>query len=379
MRFYLHTRLTALSMDRYVRPMLGTLRYIMALLVAVAHLWRGKIDPTAHYGVFCFFIISGYLITRILCETYTFSWSGRCRFALNRILRLYPAYAVVFLLSLALLYTASDEALNYSGGMLQMHSARWWEWLANIVIVGVTDLRVNGGDAVMVPRLVNNIWSVSVELWFYMLMALGISRTPRRSVAWLLCGLGYMVYGFYQHYSFYDFYLPVPSGILPFAIGACIYHLLQRWHMPATLLKRWMGIAVILWVGNYLIATSGLYDPERAGLYLSLVPSAGLVIGFLHYRPHHFSATYQRIDIALGNLSYPLFLGHWAIAVVILWMMPLTSEQLGHGWLLALSWIPMHLLAWAIYAYVERPIEKLRARIRPLVTGALAQPPAHTA
>ena len=107
----------------------------MALLVAIAHLWRGQIDPAAHYGVFCFFIISGYLITRILCETYAFSASGLARFALNRFLRLYPAYAVVFLLSLGLLFFASAEALNYSGGMLQMNDANWQAWLYNIIIL----------------------------------------------------------------------------------------------------------------------------------------------------------------------------------------------------------------------------------------------------
>ncbi len=336
----------------------------MALLVAIAHLWRGQIDPAAHYGVFCFFIISGYLITRILCETYAFSASGLARFALNRFLRLYPAYAVVFMLSLGLLFFASAEALNYSGGMLQMNDANWQAWLYNIIIFGVAHLHVDGGDSVLAARLVNNIWSVSIELWFYLLMALGLSRTPKLSLLWFIAGIGYMVYGFYHHYSFYDFYLPVPAGILPFSIGACIYHLLKRWHLPSAMHHPWMIASTIVWIGVYGAGAHGFYDPERAGLYLSLIPSAALVIGCLHYLPARAAPWSQRIDKLLGNLSYPLFLVHWTVAVFILWVYPLAQPQLDAGWLLVLSLLPTHVLAWAIYRYVEKPIEVLRARVR---------------
>ena len=51
-------------------------------------------------AVFAFYTLSGYLITRVLNTRYGFNWRGTGAFALNRLLRLWPAYVALMALAL---------------------------------------------------------------------------------------------------------------------------------------------------------------------------------------------------------------------------------------------------------------------------------------
>ncbi len=58
-----------------MRKMLGTLRFVLALLVVLNHLWLPVANKIGAHAVLGFYVISGFLMTRILCETY-FGWAG---------------------------------------------------------------------------------------------------------------------------------------------------------------------------------------------------------------------------------------------------------------------------------------------------------------
>ncbi len=75
--------------------MFGIYRYCLAFCVAISHLWGGMIGGPAAYAVWGFYCLSGYLMTLILNEKYGFSPRGLAKFAVNRALRIYPAYYVV--------------------------------------------------------------------------------------------------------------------------------------------------------------------------------------------------------------------------------------------------------------------------------------------
>lgn len=68
---------------------MGTLRFVLAMCVVFFHL---TYPLTRHLGVLAvnfFYVVSGFLITFVLNESYRFQFGS---FAVNRYLRLFPAY-----------------------------------------------------------------------------------------------------------------------------------------------------------------------------------------------------------------------------------------------------------------------------------------------
>src|SRR3984893_19113587 len=78
-------------------------RYVLAAIVAQTHLWSWGTDWTGQIAVFVFYTLSGYLMTRVLNERYGFTLRGTAAFALNRVLRLWPAYLAIMTLALVAL------------------------------------------------------------------------------------------------------------------------------------------------------------------------------------------------------------------------------------------------------------------------------------
>ena len=59
------------------------------------------------YAVFCFYMMSGYLMSKIINEVYI-DKSGPFRYMANRLLRIYPLYLTVLLLTIAVIPFISD-------------------------------------------------------------------------------------------------------------------------------------------------------------------------------------------------------------------------------------------------------------------------------
>jgi len=78
---------------------MGTLRLLLALSVAYGHLAVPLRFPTSDIAVQSFFVISGFYMALVLNEKY--GPGSYWLFISNRLLRLWPAYFVVLVLSLA--------------------------------------------------------------------------------------------------------------------------------------------------------------------------------------------------------------------------------------------------------------------------------------
>lgn len=79
--------------------------------------------PLGIYAVFGFYIISGYLMTLVMHESYAYTARGRIRFALNRFLRLYPQYWTAALISMLLIITLGSETVESYHKSIYMLSA----------------------------------------------------------------------------------------------------------------------------------------------------------------------------------------------------------------------------------------------------------------
>ena len=147
--------------------MFGLLRTVLAVIVMAGHLldkWQ-----IGTYAVFGFYMISGYLMTSIMQESYGYHLAGRARFVFNRFLRLYPLFWCSALLSLSLIVVIGAEFTQaYHSGIYLPKT--WIEILANLTMVYP---RWFANE--FTPILVPTTWAITVELFFYAAICLGLS------------------------------------------------------------------------------------------------------------------------------------------------------------------------------------------------------------
>ena len=158
--------------------MFGLLRTGLALMVGVFHRWAG-IFPLGSYSVFGFYMISGYLLTRVMQESYGYDLRGRAAFATNRFLRLYPMYWAAAACSIVLILWIGPGAV--AGFHPNMRLPESFAAVAqNLAMVFPAWVPFE------IPvRLVPPTWALTVEMFFYVLICIGFSRTLRRTAIWV--------------------------------------------------------------------------------------------------------------------------------------------------------------------------------------------------
>lgn len=332
--------------------MLGTYRYLLALLVTMSHLWSSLAGWSGVSAVYGFFLISGYLMTSILNHSYGFDRTGMARYAANRFLRIFPSYWAVLIFSAVVVYAIPRDAF-LTNFKLSMPQELVDHWLPNIFILGLLD----GPLKVLVPPA----WSLDIELVFYALMGLGLSRNRITVTAWFLASLGYTVWLLVNSAPFPERYAAYAAASLPFSMGAMVYmyrgHLNRFLSLPFPLAAAAWGVAL---VG---VRMEWLGDPTGFGFYLLLVCNAVLLISINRVDFSNMPQWWKRMDQTLGNLAYPVFLCHWQVAAVMLHLVFDSEKPAGGGlWLASIVFI--HLLAYAVYYLVDRNINRLRDRVR---------------
>jgi peptidoglycan/LPS O-acetylase OafA/YrhL len=211
--------------------MLGILRYLLAVMVVLSHLWYDLMWWQGAYAVFCFYLISGYLMCLVINQTYT-GPGGIARYALNRILRIYPIYLLVFALSIMVTIgfeTALEQPLGngLTFARVMPLPASFGDWVANLTL-----LYLPSGNTFNVSPA----WSLRVELFFYAAM-LVLTRRLWLVVAWLGASILYAVWMEHQGTTFIDRYTSIFGASIAFSIGASVYYLRQfkripDWHIP---------------------------------------------------------------------------------------------------------------------------------------------------
>jgi peptidoglycan/LPS O-acetylase OafA/YrhL len=154
------------TLQRKHIPQLDGLRGLAVLLVLLAHSaiafthipamkW---IDGYGSLGVQLFFVLSGFLITRILLDTRDTPYYFRNFFA-KRSLRIYPLYYALLIFVMF-------------SGLVHQHGVRWWPYtlfLSNLVY----------GDTTQ-PAPLGPVWTLAVEEQFYIFWPVIVSLLPRR-------------------------------------------------------------------------------------------------------------------------------------------------------------------------------------------------------
>ena len=359
------------------QPHIDGLRAIAVLVVLLFHLGVSGF-PGGFVGVDVFFVISGFLITRLIRseidETGTFAFG---RFYLRRARRLAPALLLTLTLSLIVgVFLFSPESLKRLGAetLTSLTST------ANIYFWQQADYF----DVSTRLRAMLHMWSLSVEEQFYLLwpatIVLLYRGRFRRAFPILLGAL--VLTSLWLNFPF-GRGIPAGSSILPLAfengkptiffllpfrvfelgIGAMLAWLPSRWSLPKT------AHDASLLLGLSLIGVSvASFDSELLfPSFYALVPCIGAAL-VIHSGEHSRCAALLRTKalVGIGLISYSLYLLHWPMIVFYEYA---TGPM--NAWEKVLLGSSSVVLAVLSYRFIEQPFRRHSIRLRWLVPVAL--------
>lgn len=355
------------------------LRFYLSFLVVLTHFWASVFGGMGSYAVCGFFVISGYVITKVLKERYFQIKNGLSKFWINRFLRLYPTYIFSALIGISIAYIAPEitAALNVginlpssTEGVTRMLKAGMDPgnsgliYLMNLTAIGMQSPFIWSSPIAFSP----NVWSTNVELYFYLLLSLGIASTLRKTRIFLVLGLLlFSLIPIVWFGSIFDLW-PSPAKMLGsknwpikvfyysflgwtvlFAIGAYAYYFpKKRW---PNILKAILFACCIL--GPFILAKS----PSILWVFGLLGYSIIIGISLIMFSDDRSNPVARY----LGDLAYPLFLIHWPVAGYVSWIFDIQKNNMS---MLLLGGTASLLMAVLLLHLVEKPVEHLRSRFR---------------
>jgi peptidoglycan/LPS O-acetylase OafA/YrhL len=328
------------------RPDVDGLRAIAITSVIVFHVARAWL-PGGFIGVDVFFVISGFLIIRIIVgglEQGLFSLAG---FYARRIRRIFPALILV----LAAVWTFGWKYMLPEDfaelGRQIVAGAAFASNLLNLSEAGYFD-----APAATKPLL--HLWSLGIEEQFYLTIPLMLMAAWkwRISIPWVLgvvalssLASNIVLIRYSQPVAFY---LPFTRFWELLAGGGLSYAAL---HYPGRITKlqsEALSVTGLIFIGGAALLTPASSFPGwwavPAVLGSVLVIAAGkdtVVNRALSWRP----------VVAVGLISYPLYLWHWPVIVLMH-----DDTNFKGRWLVLLSLT----LAAGTYFFIERPVRSFR-------------------
>ena len=306
----------------------------------------------SHYGVFIFFVISGFVISRSTSRLG--SAANYFSFLVRRCLRIYPAFLISLLFAIAV--------ARYFGRLpdIDMRTV-----LANLIFL-------NGLFALNIPGYNNVTWSLFFEFVFYLtfpLARLVASRLPfaRKGMAIFIWGLfvgALAVIGFKEWFMFVAFLFGIAAGLQSDAsLRALAKMFKDRDLLIAYLAATTLGACVtslprivdgeFIWGASY---------PTFVTLLSAIVTLIAVRAAYSQGFFHRFLSC--RIMVQLGEISFSFFLVHVAvIGIVFPLMMPYTEDDLPSALAIgAVAFISTILAATVLYFVAERPYYTFVAR-----------------
>ncbi|WOJ98282.1 acyltransferase [Congregibacter brevis] len=338
---------------------------MLAYWVMVFHLV--DIPVIGGYAVYAFFVLSGFLMTAIMQESYGYSARGLSRYALNRFLRLYPAYWFVLCITVILLLLTDQVYIRAYKDVLFLPESVG-QFLANASMIYPSYF-----PAEFEPRLSPPTWALTIELIFYATIGLGASKTIKRTTVWLAASLTYYAATYIFDLNGYHRYGAIPAASLPFALGALAYHFRKEAKSLGRLQNRSTALLLVAaYIANALLFAGialMFWHPTRpylldAGKYLNIILATATVVALYWHAPPDWL---KRIDKYLGDLSYPLYLIHWQVGALVSYLLynAPTRGRSSEGLLsLILATVLALGIALAMSRYLDRNIEKIRVQVR---------------
>lgn len=341
------------------RPHIDGLRTVAIVPVVLYHADVGAVSG-GFTGVDVFFVISGFLITSLIVEEIAEGRFSIWGFYKRRALRILPAYLVVIVAVIAaswvVLFPNETRALGRSVAAASL-------FVSNIYFWQVSDYFDPALDTA--PLL--HMWTLAVEEQYYLLLPvflLLVAGLFARRYAAAILGVSLVSFAIsvwgVEHHETAAFYL-LPSRAWEFGLGslAAVLALDAQGGRRVRALGAMLGALFVGW-GVFGLDGSVEFPGLNAiwpavGAVLLIVCAEGTPVGrVLASRPF----------VALGLISYSLYLWHWPI--IVFWKMRVSPAL---GPLDVAAVVGLSLLAAALsYRFVETPFRRPAMRRRPART-----------
>jgi peptidoglycan/LPS O-acetylase OafA/YrhL len=291
------------------RKDINGLRAIAVIAVVLFHFNSGWM-PGGFAGVDVFFVISGFLMTRIIFRGIEQQNFSILKFYVARANRIIPALAVLCLVLLVFgwFYLAPLEYKT-----LGKHIVSSMGFLSNVIY-----WRESGYfDAVSHEKWLLHTWSLSAEWQFYIIYPLVLvgmrkfmSVKVMKATVLLATVLGFIfcVIATYQWPN--PAYYLLPTRAWEMMIGGVAYLYPLALKDKSKKLLEWLGLALIF--SSYFLISKVSPWPG----YLAIFPVLGAFLIIQAQRNDSF-ITSNVVFQKLGAWSYSIYLWHWPIVVVI--------------------------------------------------------------
>jgi peptidoglycan/LPS O-acetylase OafA/YrhL len=348
----------------HYRPDIDGLRAFAVLAVVIFHANPGALRG-GFVGVDVFFVISGFLITGIILDDLDKARFSLLDFYARRIRRLFPALILV----LASVWIAGWAFLLIDEfKTLGKHIAAGAAFIPNFIYW----LEFGYFDVDSSRKILLHLWSLGVEEQYYLVWPLLLLLITRKTAAVLLIApLIVLSFSVNLYLTFHSptaaFYLPLPrfwelligsllayaahstpdrSATAQFNFFRAITTENASYRMNEA--KAWIGFALIV------IAVLEISKWRAFPGFWALLPTLGTAL-LIAAGP---AATVNRIIlgnramVAIGLISYPLYLWHWPLLAFAENIRGYDLTKLQRFLIV----IPAFPLAWATYRFAERPI-----------------------
>lgn len=332
-----------------IRKDLQGLRAIAILLVVIYHAGVSWL-PGGYIGVDVFFVLSGFLITKLLVKEWN---STGCiqlsTFYARRIKRLLPASLFVLLITIivSMLFIAPIEQ-----GRESRFALRTLFFMSNIHSANqATNYLAADSD----PSPFLHYWSLAVEEQFYLvwplLLALTLKMIGRKSrifpfaIALFVFSSFLLLQWLNVHSKSWAFFSP-GSRAWELLIGATVAFWTRE--RSISFFPQWLSVlGLILIVGSGMLFNGQTNHPSE----LTIIPVLGTVLLLITGESNGFISKYilqNRWMVWIGDRSYSWYLWHWPIQVIGISYFQTNHELVG---------IVLAILSLGISALLYFPLE----------------------
>jgi peptidoglycan/LPS O-acetylase OafA/YrhL len=290
-------------------------------------------------GVDLFFVISGVVIASVTAGNFA-STRNAGIFLYHRLARIFPIFWIYTTLTLIARHVTGDHAQSSN-------------LLASYLLLPTH-----------LPMLLLQGWTLTYELYFYLVFFLLLLLIPERIAPWLLVLWGIAIVALKLHIGLSPsavVQLLITPSALEFLAGCVLFHIYRRSRLPPT-----AGVillaASVLWLAAIILYTAHIQAtpywiinhpwrrPLLYGTFATLFLLGAIELertGIIRYLP---------ILCSIGDWSYSIYLSHALVLALIAHLLPHPASIL----LIILIGLPAILIISGLsYAYLELPLHHL--------------------
>lgn len=343
--------------EKTFRPDIQGIRAIGALLIMSFHIWLNRVSG----GVDIFFVISSFLMTSVLLSSFArHNKLAPIRFWVNIVSRVTPSAVLVLSLTfiVGIFLVPPPLKVQFINEIIAS--------LLHIENIQLIRLSVDYLNSDLPPSPVQHFWALSIQMQFYFtlpfvvaLCLFFISHQQKATIALLtlfvivVSSLAFSIY--YTSHSPASAYFNPLARAWEFYLGCTLAFILPFMSIKA-LYCRIAGVA-----GLALLVIGAFFVPSHLNYpgYVALVPVLAALL--LIYSGIHSSAKFNfpyrfltaKPLVALGNISFLVYLIHWPILVFYKTSTGVEMVSLSAGLSIIIASI---ILAFAVTYGYEKPI-----------------------